>query len=91
MKLWLIQFALVVMLAATPTLAEELPIDVMNKKVCLNSKRVSAEFPKWEQFGNGCVDYCGEHEACTEALQNGCDCGPKHCWDQTTNQCVENK
>lgn len=65
--------------------------DDAKKEVCMSSPRVSAEFPQWREFGGGCVDNCGtENNVCTTALTNGCDCGPKHCWNPETKKCEMN-
>jgi len=41
---------------------------------------------EWKEFSNGCVDSCDlarnpEIISCTQALTNGCDCGPDRCWN----------
>ncbi len=35
---------------------------------------------EWKTFNNGCVDSCRRYEMCTQALTDGCDCGPDKCW-----------
>jgi hypothetical protein len=49
---------------------------------------------KWKNFTNGCADYCefrretpGEI-VCTQAITEGCDCGPSMCW--TGARCEQN-
>jgi len=40
----------------------------------------------WTEFSNGCVDSCDlarnpETILCTQALTDGCECGPDRCWN----------
>jgi hypothetical protein len=42
----------------------------------------------WRIFNNGCVDSCflvrDKGTVCTQALTEGCDCGPYKCWNGKT-------
>ena len=46
---------------------------------------------EWKLFSNGCVDSCGKKpRICTQALTEGCDCGPTLCWDGWgSNECID--
>jgi PKD repeat protein len=47
----------------------------LEQAVCIDSGGT------WREFADGCVDYCGAGDICTQALTMGCDCGADACWD----------
>ncbi|MBN2368463.1 hypothetical protein JXC34_05585, partial [Candidatus Woesearchaeota archaeon] len=51
-------------------------------RVAIKALECSQAGGTWATFSNGCADFCGDFDACTAALTDSCDCGPK-CWNGT--------